>query len=112
MTPTPEQLELEKAADELRGEGIYEEAIAKLDEAIAADEILARAHLGLSVLYHHTQDYAKSVYHAEKAVEIEPDDAFNYSALSVTYQRAFEGTRDQMYIQKAEEAMAKGRMMN
>ena len=104
-------LELENLADELRSEGKFEEAIAKLKEALAIDENFVRGHLGLSVLYHHAQDYEKSCYHGEKAVEIEPDDTFNLSALSVTYQRAFEGTRDPIYIQKAEEAMARSRGM-
>ena len=53
----------------------------------------------------------QSVAAAEKAVQLEPDDAFNYTALSVTYQRAFEGTRDPAYIQKAEEAKARASMM-
>ena len=104
-------LELEKQADDLRNEGKYDDAIAKLTEAIGIDPNFARGHLGLSVLYHHAQDYEKSCFHGEKAVEIEPGDTFNLSALSVTYQRAFEGTRDPIYIQKAEEAMAKSRGM-
>ena len=104
-------LELENQADQLRGEGKYEEAIAKLKEALAIDEHFVRGHLGLSVLYHLAQDYEKSCFHGERAVEIEPGDTFNLSALSVTYQRAFEGTRDPMYIQKAEEAMARSRGM-
>ena len=102
-------LALEQQADQLRGDGKYEDAVAKLNEALAIDENFVRGHLGLSVLYHHLADYAKSCYHGEKACEIEPNDTFNLSALSVTYQRAFEGTRDPMYIQKAEEAMAKSR---
>ena len=104
-------LELEKQADELRGEGKYQEAIEKLKAALEIDENFVRGHLGLSVLYHHAQDYEKSCHHGEKAVEIEPGDTFNLSALSVTYQRAFEGTRDPIYIQKAEEAMARSRGM-
>lgn len=102
-------LALEKESDQLRGEGKFQEAVDKLLEALKLDEKFARAHLGLSVLYHHLADYEKSCHHGEQAVEIEPNDTFNLSALSVTYQRAFEGTRDQIYIQKAEEAMAKSR---
>ena len=102
-------LTLENEADQLRGEGKYEDAIKKLEEALGMDENFVRGHLGLSVLYHHVKDYAKSCYHGEKACELEPNDVFNLSALSVTYQRAFEGTRDEIYIQKAEEAMAKSR---
>lgn len=102
-------LTLETEAEQLRSDGKYEDAIKKLQEAIGLDANFVRGHLGLSVLYHHINDYEKSCHHAETACELEPDDAFNYSALSVTYQRAFEGTRDQAYIQKAEEAMARSR---
>ena len=100
-------LKLESEATQLRNEGKYEEAIAKLKEALAIEENFVLAHLGLAVLYHNVGDWANSVVHGEKAVEIEPEEQFNYSALSVTYQRAFEGTRDPIYIQKAEEAKAK-----
>ncbi len=106
-----ELLQLEQEADQLRSEGKFDEAVAKLQEALKRDENFVRGHLALSVLYHHLQDYEKSCYHGERAVEIEPDDTFNLSALSVTYQRAFEGTRDPIYIQKAEEAMARSRGM-
>ena len=104
----PEILALENQAEQLKADGKNEEAISKLIEAIKLDESFVRAHLALSVLYHKTGDYEKSVAHAERAVELEPDDAFNVAALSVTYQRAFEGTRDPIYIQKAEDALARG----
>jgi len=100
-------LALENQAEELRGEGKFPEAIAKLEEVLAADPDFVRAHLGLAVLYHNTQNYEKSVVHGEKAVELEPEDPFNHTALSVTYQRAFEGTRDPIFIQKAEDAKAR-----
>jgi len=105
---SPEQLELETQAEQLKAEGKFEEGIAKLLEALEIDESFARAHLALSVLYNKTENYEKSVSHAERAVELEPEDTFNMAALSITYQRAFEGTKDPIYIQKAEEALAKG----
>ena len=100
-------IQLENEATKLRNEGKYEEAIGKLKEALAFDENFVLAHLGLAVLYHNIGDWNNSVLHGEKAVEVEPEEQFNYSALSVTYQRAFEGTRDQIFIQKAEDAKAR-----
>ena len=104
----PEILALEKEADQLKADGKFEEAIAKTKEALAIDETFARAHLTLSVLYEKVEDFANSVFHGEKLIELEPNDKFNYVALSEVYRRAFEGTRDPMYIQKAEDAKARG----
>lgn len=101
---SPEILTLENEANALKDEGKLDEAIAKLNEALALDESFVRAHLALSVLYHKVENHEKSVVHGERAVELEPGDVFNAAALSVTYQRAFEGTRDPIYIEKAEAA--------
>jgi hypothetical protein len=51
------------------------------------------------------------VQHAEKAVEIEPEDTFNWTALSTTYQKAFEATRDRQYIFRAEDAKTRAAEM-
>jgi len=98
---TPEILAIEKEADQLKNDGKVEEAIAKHLEILKLDENFVRSHLALAVLYHKTEVHDKSVEHAETAYKLEPDD-FNAAALSVTYQRAFEGTRDENYIRKAE----------
>ena len=100
-----EILELEKQADALREEGKYDEAIARLLELLEKDSKFVRAHLGLSVLYYHINDYEKSVLHGEKANELEPNDPFNIAALSVTYQRALAATGDMRYKEKAEEML-------
>ena len=99
---SPELLALENEAEQLKADGKFNEAIEKLHEALAIDENFVRAHLAISVLFHKIDDFEKSVAHAETAYKLEPDDPFNAAALSVTYQRAFEGTRDPVYIQKAE----------
>ena len=102
MSISPEILAIEKEAEQLKNDGKYDKSIAKYKEALAIDDTFVRGHLALSVLYHKTEQHAESVEHGERAYKLEPDDAFNAAALSVTYQRAFEGTRDPIYIKKAE----------
>ena len=69
------------------------------------------AHLALAVLYGKVGKHDLAVTHGEKAVEIEPQDTFNWTALSTTYQRAFEGTQDRQYIYRAEDAKARSAQM-
>ena len=102
-----EILALENQAEQLRAEKKYPEAASKLCEALEKDPDFVRAHLALAVVYCNMEDFEKSVAHGEKAVELEPTDPFNHVALSVTYQRAFEGTRDPEYIQRAEASKAR-----
>lgn len=105
--PDPQVLALEKEAEKLRQEKQFEAAIEKVNQALAIDPGFVRGHLALAVLHHHTGQYDLACQHAEQACQLEPNDVFNYAALSVTYQRAFEGTRDPAYIQKAELAKAR-----
>jgi tetratricopeptide (TPR) repeat protein len=109
MPIDPRVLELEKAAESLRRAGDHPEAIKKINEALAIDPKFVRGHLALAVLYHHTGELELAVGHAERACEIEPGDSFNFAALSVTCQRAFEATRDPAWIHRAEAAMARSR---
>ena len=53
----------------------------------------------------------KAIEHAQRVTELEPGDPFSFTALSVTYQRAYAGTGDTGYIQLAEDAMARSRMI-
>jgi Flp pilus assembly protein TadD len=99
--------ELYKQSEQLRREGKFEEAIAKLQELQQQDNAHVLSHLALAVLMGKVNRHADAVRHAEQAVQLEPNDTFNWTALSVTFQRAFEGTQDRQYIYKAEEA--KGR---
>lgn len=109
----PEPHELEAEAEQLRADGKFEDAIAKLNEILEMDPKHVRAHLALAVTHQKTGEFLKSVEHGVKATEIEPEDPFNFTALSVTYQRAFVGTNDPKYIQLAEEAKYKAdRMMH
>ena len=97
-------LELEREAEAFRDDGKYEEAIAKLQELLELDGEFVRGHLAMAMICERTGDFAKAVEHAERAVALEPDDALNFTALSVIYQKAFEATRDPIFIQKAEAA--------
>lgn len=107
---SPEVLAIEREVDQLKVDGKISEAIEKMKEALAIDDSFARGHLTLAVLYGKAEEYLKSVEHAERVVELEPNEKFNYVALSETYRRAFEGTRDETFIQKAEDAKARAAM--
>lgn len=92
-----------KAADDLAG------AAEKLTQALDIDEGFALGHAAMAVVQQRLGEHGKAIEHAQRVCEIEPHDAFSYTALSVTYQRAYAGTNDTSYIQKAEDAMAKSR---
>ena len=94
-------------AEKLKDDGKYQEAIAKYLEILGTDESFTLAHLALAVAYGKVGDHEKAVEHGQRACELEPNDPFSFTAMSVTYQRAVAGTRNQEYIQLAEHAMAK-----
>jgi Flp pilus assembly protein TadD len=96
--PTPDELYDE--AVNLRDQGNKEGAVAKLEESVTADPNFAIGHGMLAKLYADLAEAEKAITHAKKVVELEPDDAFSYTALSVIYQRCGK-------IPEAEEAKAK-----
>lgn len=100
--------EVEKLIDEEK----FEPAITGLNQIVEDDSSFVLAHLALARVYTKTGQHDLAIQHAEKACELEPSDAFNYTALSVTYQRAWAGTQDQQYITKAEDAMAKAHSLS
>ena len=99
--------EVERLIDEEQ----FDAAIDGLTKIVEQDEMFVLAHLALSRVYTKTGQHELAIKHGEKACELEPQEAFNFTALSVTYQRAWAGTEDQQYIAKAEEAMAKAHAM-
>jgi Tfp pilus assembly protein PilF len=109
--PMPTINELYKAHEQLKRDGNNEGAIAKLEEVLQQDDKHVLSHLALAVLYGKVEKHDLAVTHAEKAVEVEPEDTFNWTALSTTYQRAFEATRDRQYIFRAEDAKARAAQM-
>jgi tetratricopeptide (TPR) repeat protein len=98
-------------ADKLKDEGKIEESAAKLKEALAADPGYALAHSALAVVLQRLGKHEEAIEHARRACELEPNDPFSFTALSVTYQRAFAGTNNQQYIRMAEDAMEQSRML-
>ncbi len=86
----------------LKDEGHIDQAIAKMQELIAQDETYALAHSALAKLLTDTGNHPEAVKHAVRVTELEPNDAFSFTALSVTYQRGG-------FIQEAEDAMARAR---
>src|SRR6476646_3120239 len=103
--------ELYKEHEQLKRQGENEEAIARLEELLKQDDKHVLAHVALPVLYPKVEKHDLAVQHAERAVEIEPEDTFNWTALSTTYQKAFEATRDRQYIFRAEDAKTRAAQM-
>ncbi len=103
--------DLYNEGEKLKDQGKYPEAIEKFEQAVTADETFALAHFALAVAYGKVGEHDKAVVHAERACQLEPGDPFSYTALSVTYQRAFAGTQNPQYIRMAEDAMARAHAM-
>jgi len=83
--PTPNEL-YDQAAD-LRDGGDKEAAVTKLEEAVAIDPGFAVGHGMLAKLHADLAHAEKAIAHAVKVAELEPDDPFSFTALSVIYQR-------------------------
>jgi Flp pilus assembly protein TadD len=83
----PTAHELYDLAVELRDKGDKTGAADKLEEATRIDPGFAIGHGMLAKLYADLAESDKAIAHAQKVVELEPDDAFSYTALSVIYQR-------------------------
>jgi tetratricopeptide (TPR) repeat protein len=98
-------------ADRLKAAGELEAAAAKLQEALAIDENYALAHSALAIVFQKLGKHAEAIQHAEKVCALEPSDPFSFTALSVTYQRAYAGTNDMQYIRMAEDAMERSRQL-
>jgi tetratricopeptide (TPR) repeat protein len=108
-------IELYNEHEELKDQGQYQEAIGKLTEALELDENFVMAHLGLAVLYGKVGMHDKAVFHAQTACTLEPNEPFNYTAMSVTCQRASQGATNAgdnaRLIRMAEDAMARAHML-
>lgn len=98
-------------AETLKDNGKNEEAIAKLVDLLETDASFVLAHLALAVLYGKVGQHEDAIKHAQKACELDPNDPFHFTAMSVTFQRASQAVDNaqdnQRYIMHAEEAMAR-----
>jgi Tfp pilus assembly protein PilF len=83
--PTPNEL-YDQAVD-LKDKGDREGAVSRLEDAIAIDPKFTIAHGMLAKLFADLAQTDEAIAHAKKVVELEPDDTFSYTALSVIYQR-------------------------
>ncbi len=103
--------ELYDEADRLKDDGKLEDAVAKYQEILAQDETYALAHAALAVVLGRLDRHAEAIQHARRVSELEPNDAFSHAQLSVVYQRAFAATNNPQFIQLAEDAMGRSRMI-
>ena len=106
---TPEELYDE--ADRLKDEGKLDDAIAKLHELVEIAPDYALAQSALAVVCGRAGRHEDAIKHAQRVCELEPNDPFSFTALSVIFQRAYAGTGNQQFIQLAEDAMARSRMI-
>jgi Flp pilus assembly protein TadD len=98
-------------AEQLKDTGDAEGAVAKLNDLLQQDESHVLSHLTLAVLLGKLGRHELAVQHAQRACDLDPTEPFNFTAASVCYQRAFAGTGERSYIQKAEDAMAQAHLL-
>lgn len=98
-------------AEKLKDEGKNEEALALLKEIVEEDPTHVLAHLTIGRIYTLQGNFDGAIEHGLEACKLEPNEPFNFTALSVTYQRAFAGTQEHRFIQLAEDAMARSRQL-
>ena len=99
--------ELYQQAESLKEAGRNEDAIAKLLELLEQDESYTLAHMALAVLQGKVGRHDEAIRHAQRVCQLEPNDPFSFTAMSVTYQRAWQGTQNPQFIQLAEASMAR-----
>ncbi|WP_254512621.1 tetratricopeptide repeat protein [Anatilimnocola floriformis] len=103
--------EIYKQSEQFRREGKSAEAITALEEVLKLDNSHVLAHMTLARLLCKANRPLDGVPHSEQACQLEPNEVFNWTALSETYQKAFEATQDRMFILKAEEAKTRSHQL-
>lgn len=100
--PTNDELYAEY--ERLKDAGQLAEAAGVLEQAVEQDPGFTLAHSALAVVYGRLARHDDAIRHGLKVCELEPNDPFSHTAMSVTYQRAGK-------ILEAEDAMARARML-
>ncbi len=100
----PTKEEIYDNAEKLKDAGQLDEAAAMLEESLKQEPGYSLAHAALSVIYTRLKRHDEAVRHGQAVCQLEPNDAFSFTAMSVTYQRAGK-------IQEAEDAMARARTL-
>jgi Flp pilus assembly protein TadD len=93
-----------EAAEALKNAGDLSAAVAALETTVADHPDFALAHSALAAWCTRLDRHEEAVRHARRVCELEPNDPFSYTALSVACMR---GGR----IAEAEDALARSRMM-
>ncbi len=96
--------ELYAQAERLKDDGKLDEAAAVLEQIAAQDPSYSLAHSALAVIYGRLKRHDEAIRHGLKVCELEPNDPFSFTAMSVTFQRAGK-------IPEAEDAMARARTL-
>jgi len=94
--------EMYDEATRIKDGGDLEGAVAKLKQILEADPNHALTHSALGVHLQKLGQPDEAVSHARKVTELEPDDPFSFTQLSVICMRCG-------LIQEAEDAMAQAR---
>jgi len=92
--------ELYDEGNALKEQGDLEGAVAKWQEILEQDPDYVLAHMALGVHLQKLGRNEDAIKHAVRVTELEPNDSFSFTQLSVIYQRCG-------LIQEAEDAMAK-----
>jgi Flp pilus assembly protein TadD len=92
------------AAETLKNEGKLAEAVAALEELVVQEPDFTLAHSALAAWCTRLERHEEAIRHARRACELEPNDPFSYTALSVACMR---GGR----IAEAEDALARSRLL-
>lgn len=93
-----------EAAEAMKNSGDLAGAVTALESVVTDHPDFALAHSALAAWCTRLERHDEAVRHARRVCELEPDDPFSFTALSVACMR---GGR----IAEAEEALARSRML-